>query len=489
MKDQVTLIHASTFSSPKEKVDCWPWGALYLSAGLILEGIEAEIIDLNVEKICREKILHSAIVGISTTTYAVKSALYAASEVRKINPAVPIIWGGVHPTLDPLTTVEHSLADAVFCGEGDLVFPKICKQILDGEKLPEIQGLTTKFYQAEKPVFHTVTDLDLLPDLPYHLLDINRYNPAILEVHTGRGCTSRCGFCYNAWRKHRIRNPEKVVHDILRQRAIKINPKILVFNDDQFFANENFVSRICEGLIENNIGIPWAANCRIDYIANAAEDFLVFLRKSQCSLLKMGVESGSQIIQKLIGKGGIDRMSVLYALERCKKHGLGVKLNFIIGFPGETEKDLEDTAKLIAECAERYPAISRIALGVYDPYPGTPLWALALKNNYDAPGKLDDWGLWHGEISRMKWLSKRTREIIRNMLFLSIPLDKPYANTIKGLWSRQPSRDDFLWRAWNSFLSRDMLWRFRNGYLRLVPERFLYEMNYGKIGLVAPQSR
>lgn len=481
----VLLIHASNFSQPQLKVDALPWGVLHLAGGLKKAGIQSRIVDLNIEKLTEIHLRNVGCVGISTTSYAIGSALQAAALVRRINPLIPIIWGGIHPTLDPQNTIQHPLVDFVFRGEGDDVFSDLCKLILNGKSCDSFPGLVRKGNSLGECPPVMVSDLDTLPSVPYELLDLSYYNEKILEVHTARGCPYRCGFCYNATKKYRSKSPERILADLSLGREIFSNARIIIFNDDQFFSNLTKVQELCELLLRNEINLPWVANCRIEDIARMDDNFFHLLSKSRCSLLKAGVESGSERIQKLIGKGNITPEMVKEIVVRCRDYKIGLKLNFMIGFPTETIEDLQTTGKLIADCVRLNPRIERIAVGVYDPYPATPMWDFALREGYEAPRTLEDWGQWKGELTRLRWLSRSEQTIIRNLLFLTIPFDKPYANTVSGLWSRQPINSS-LWSIWKKFIRFDFLCRAKRGWFHFVPERFLYEQFYSKVGVVSP---
>jgi len=481
----VLLIHASTFSQPQPKVDTFPWGVLHLAAGLKKAGIQSRIIDLNIEKLTETHLKDVGCVGISTTSYAIRSAIQAAIFVRKINPSIPIIWGGVHPSLDPQNTIQHPLVDAVFRGEGDIAFPVLCKIILGRKSYNYFPNLLTKTDYFVIPIPAIIANLDTLPPLPYEFLDLSCYNERILEVHTGRGCPYRCGFCYNVGKKYRSKSTERILEDLFRAWKIFPDARILIFNDDQFFSSLTKVQEICEALLKNGINLPWVANCRIEDIIRMDQSFFQLLRQSRCSLLKAGVESGSERIQKLIGKENITPEMVKEAVVRCRDHKIGLKLNFMIGFPTETIEDLQFTGRLIADCLRLNPRIKRIVVGVYDPYPSTPMWPLALESGYEAPKTLEDWGQWRGELTRLRWLSRSEQIIIRNFLFLTLPFDKPYSNTVSGLWSRQPINSS-LWKIWERFIRFDFLYRSKKGRFRFVPERLFYEQFYSKVGVISP---
>ncbi|MFZ3383731.1 MAG: cobalamin B12-binding domain-containing protein, partial [Candidatus Methanoperedens sp.] len=63
-----------------------------------------------------EIVLHEQspdIVGISVTTAKYGSALNVSRLVKKLNPDIPVIWGGVHPTILPEETIKNKDVDIV----------------------------------------------------------------------------------------------------------------------------------------------------------------------------------------------------------------------------------------------------------------------------------------------------------------------------------------------------------------------------------------
>ena len=154
-----------------------------------------------------------------------------------------------------------------------------------------------------------IIDLDEIPvDLPYELLDMNKYpsyRSGRFHIQTSRGCPHRCGFCYNTiFNKNRWRakSAKRVIDEI--QHITNKYPHIKIIDpiDDNVFVDEYRVEQICKGLIDKKLGVQWRANCRFDYLANYDKDFLELLEKSGCVELDFGGESGSDRIQQLITK-------------------------------------------------------------------------------------------------------------------------------------------------------------------------------------------
>src|SRR5450756_2703781 len=132
----------------------------------------------------------------------IRYGLEFARRVHAAKPHVPIVWGGVHPTLLPEQTVASDFVDVVVRGEAEQVVGPLADALAAGAPLDAVNGLT---YKADGAIRSTpdadLIDLDTIPvELPYDLLELDRY-PTLqagrVHIQTSRGCPSRCGFCYN----------------------------------------------------------------------------------------------------------------------------------------------------------------------------------------------------------------------------------------------------------------------------------------------------
>ncbi len=116
--------------------------------------------------------------------------------------ALPIVWGGVHPTLLPEQTAASAAVDVVVRGEGETIVGPLADRLAAGAPLDDVNGLT---YKLDGAIVSTpdaeLVDLDTIPvELPYDLLELDGY-PTLqagrVHLQTSRGCPGRCGFCYN----------------------------------------------------------------------------------------------------------------------------------------------------------------------------------------------------------------------------------------------------------------------------------------------------
>jgi hypothetical protein len=113
------------------------------------------------------------------------------------------------------------------------------------------------------------------------------------------------------------------------------------------------------------------------------------------------VESGSQRILDLITKD-ITVDHIRKAAELCGAYGITAIFMFMYGFPDETWADIRQTIDLIDELEELGEHVVVSHLGLFTPFPGTPLFDAAVKAGFRPPTSLAGWGAPMGEIARYK---------------------------------------------------------------------------------------
>jgi radical SAM superfamily enzyme YgiQ (UPF0313 family) len=100
------------------------------------------------------------------------------------------------------------------------------------------------------------------------------------------------------------------------------------------------------------------------------------MRDSGCRLLIVGFESGDDQVLKNIKKGATVEQGYEF-MKNCKKLGIHVHGDFIIGLPGETHESIERTVKF----AEKLDC-ETIQVSIAHSYPGTEFDDFVKKNNY-----------------------------------------------------------------------------------------------------------
>jgi len=415
---QPHLIECHNLSSPSSQDNqpaTVPMGLLYLGSMLHAEGYKVKIIDTKLYGIYDSAYLKeielemkdAICVGISVMSVGIYHGLRISDLIKSRDPYVPIVWGGVHPTLFPKETCNDSSVNYVVIGEGELALLELVRTLERGGDPSIIKGLAYKDKNGykENPPGEPI-DMNTLPFPAWHLLNVQRYlrqeDPArpgryvrSLQIHTSRGCPYRCSFCINTvspykgrWRGKRA---EKVLDEI-EFLVEKYKVEHIWFRDELFFANKARMERICDGLKERRLDIEWWANVRADYFNSRylTGNFLKKVRECGFTCASMGAESGSTTVLDFLKKD-ITVQDILNSAKECRKHDIIPTYSFMIGVPSETGGDMLKTLSLIRQIKKICPKANILGPQLYRPYPGSELYDLCKKLGFKEPRSLREW--------------------------------------------------------------------------------------------------
>lgn len=432
MKKKVILIFPKTGVDPE--VPHVPHSIMLLAGPLLEAGYEPVLIDTRVDQNYRETIKNNIkdalCVGITSMTgYQIKHGLNDAKYIKSLNPKIPVVWGGVHPTALPEQTAKNPYVDIVVRGEGEETLLTLCENLKKNQELQDIPSIT---YQTKEGVKSNpeadFVDLNKIKRGPWHLVDTKKYireemdADKVLTLVTSRGCPYQCAFCYNRQfnkSKWRGRKAEYVLDEVeYLVREYGING--IDFIEDSFFIDKKRVEDICHGLIERNLNLSIRAACRASEFARYDDEFIKLLKKAGVKFIQCGIESGSQKILDFIRKG-ITIEQVLTTAKKLKEHNIEAGFTFMSGFPTETKKDLHQTLDLIDQIRKINPAVNISSIFTYTAYPGTELYKIALQHGFKEPQKLEDWGSYTFFTSskKLNWLSKKNRRFLQNLSFIA----------------------------------------------------------------------
>ncbi len=407
-----------------------PLGLMHIAAPLVKRGISVAIIDALIEPNWREKLEaqlgeETICVGASVMTGpTIRVSLEFSQAVKRLNP-VPVIWGGMHPSMLPQHTIEHDLVDMLIEGEGEESFPQLVEALRSSGDLDAVPGL---YYKSDgqirrSPVEARRLDLDSQPPPDYDMIDTENYIPQrqrnlgycdrSLELYTDRGCPHRCAFCYNL--HHNKRRWRALSADVVLDRLEALVRRYdlggVTFVSDNFFVDKNRVTAVCQGILDRSLDIAWHADIRVDSFLRLDDDLVELMFRSGCTCLTFGVESGSDRMLSLINKD-ITVDQVKRAHQRALKRGFLVNYHFMLGLPDETEQDVLQTLDLMSYLG-RDPEAVIYGPSVYTPYPGTPLFKRVLELGLEPPQTLEDWisSDWAG-VDLYPWISASHRDFI-----------------------------------------------------------------------------
>jgi radical SAM superfamily enzyme YgiQ (UPF0313 family) len=369
-----------------------PSGLLGLASYLESKGVQVKLYDAQVEtKPLVESVreFRPDMVGITCTTALVYSMKHTAKLVKD-SFDVPVVVGGVHPTVLPNETLEDKNVDFVVRGEGEVTTHELLRA-LKTKRFGKVLGLSYKkngklVHNPDRPL---IKNLDDLPFPAYHLIDVSKYKTSpdldfgsrAMVVYGSRGCPYNCIFCANRVltnRCYRARSVKNVMEEI-DLLIKKYNMNFLMMGDNDFTVNRKWVVEFCKEYIRRGYSkIGWDANARADQLD---EELLALMKRAGCKLLSLGLESGVQRILDLMHKQTTVEQGEQAAI-MIRKSGILVRASFILGMPTETRKESLETMRY----SKRIP-LDQVRFSIATPFPGTELYDIAVKEGM----KVDDW--------------------------------------------------------------------------------------------------
>ncbi|UCD85423.1 MAG: B12-binding domain-containing radical SAM protein [Deltaproteobacteria bacterium] len=317
------------------------------------------------------------VVGITVMTVFWYDACQIAKKVKEILPNTIVVCGGSHTWLYPAESLSHRDFDVVVQGEGEITFTQLIERLESGQ---DLEGLPGIWYRSDDQVIKNhprpvEPEPDLFPfpdrsdfDIKQHRFPLDRYSPAAVVI-TSRGCPYHCTFCQNNDHHYRRRLAERVVDEILECKGMGYNS--VDFYDDNFNQSRRHVESLCHEMIKHRVNMPWICRARVDRIDR---DLIKLMAETGCKRIHFGVESATQRILDEINKGiNIEQAREAFAL--AKEAGISTVAYFIIGFPGETLEEANNTIALAFELDPDYPQCLALM-----PVPSTPIYEKALKD-------------------------------------------------------------------------------------------------------------
>jgi radical SAM superfamily enzyme YgiQ (UPF0313 family) len=363
--------------------------------------------------------------GVTVLTGApIRDALRVSRAIKAARPALPVVWGGWHPSLFPGATLDDPAIDVAVFGQGELTFAELVDRLADGAGPAGCQG--TSIRAGRDVVTHDARPLRDVNDLPAHdytLIPLERYfalkRRRQIDYISSQGCRFRCTFCADPTvygRSWSGLEPERIGGELAAIHARQPFDDV-AFQDETFFTRPDRVERICEQLRSRGLRVSWTATMRADQGCRMSESLFALARRSGLRTVMVGVESGSQALLDWMKKDTrLDQ--VIEVAERCARHDIGAIFNFIIGFPGETGDQVRETLAMVKRLRAMRPTFET-PIFYYRPYPGTPIARTAERQQYRFPATLDEWAAFDYVGARGPWVSPDTWRLVERFRFYS----------------------------------------------------------------------
>lgn len=369
------------------------YGISFISSFLKSKGIETCLLNVNeklgypldyerIEKDIAD--FRPDVVGFSVLTNQYKYACQLAKKIKE-KFDVPVIFGGIHPTMDPEETLTSPYVDYICIGEGE---EAIAEFMIKGTA----ENVLNMGYKKDGKVFleplRPYIDLRKLPFKDYEIFDFQKMIDAKdgwVGLLASRGCPFRCTYCLNhkiidLYKKnghlprHYIRRHtvEEVISEIDYLQRKYRGIKMFIFDDDIFTFDKEWLREFSKMYrATSNVGFVCNAHARI-----FDEETASLLKEAGCRIVKFGLESGSERIRRNVLRRFMSNREIEKAFSIAHKYGLHTSAFVMLGLPHENTFDLLETVKLIARIKP-----GRMRWSLFFPFVGTDAYRIAKENN------------------------------------------------------------------------------------------------------------
>ncbi|MBW2599553.1 MAG: cobalamin-dependent protein [Deltaproteobacteria bacterium] len=360
------------------------YGLRILSSILRKAGHETQLFfllsDVQEEPLYAEKTLEqlagmvkdSDLIGVSCMAYTSDRCKQAIRRLKELE--IPIIWGGIHATLDPEECLNH--VDIVCVGEGEEAMMDLAshmEQKKDWKHIPNL-GYMKNGNAVINEVRPLIQDLDSLPFPDYDnesqyilqdqiLVPATEYDYArksfnvTLLLHTTRGCVQKCTYCCNSKIKAiysgkgkiiRKRSIENCIQEMEYVRPLFPDRKELWITDDSFFIRSTDELKEFGTKFKERIGLPFRCNGTPNSINEEKLDALV---TTDLFEVRVGIQTGSERIARDVYKRPISNKRIISASAALNKYKdkMVPAYQLIITNPFEEREDVLATINLVRE--------------------------------------------------------------------------------------------------------------------------------------------
>jgi len=320
------------------------------------------------------------IAAFSSMTQSSSTVYKIIADIRRINPRSYIIWGGIHPIIQPEDAIKH--ADAVCTGEGEFAFKTFLDLFKNGKDYTTAPSFwfrkDNNIIKNRNLPLMTPKEMDELPPLAYQDgevvyrrgKDFEEVSSSDFLDYTGLqygtvwsiGCPLHCTYCGNtkfieydnAYRRIRHSSPRIIVEEI--KRAISKQPHLstVAFHDDSFLSLPYAQLEEFAKLYKAEIKIPFAIYGVIPTYVR--EDKIALLVDAGMNRVRMGIQSGSQNILDFYKRPTkLHRIKkATEILNKFKKYMIPPSYDIILENPIETPEDTRATVDMLYEMPRPY---------------------------------------------------------------------------------------------------------------------------------------
>lgn len=281
--------------------------------------------------------------------------------IRSGLPEVKIVVGGMSCLQTMAAKIVFPDADYTVVGEADLIIGPLTESLVRGECPRNLPGVWSRYDDPDREFTsgELPMQLDELDFPHYEWTNIQLYRNwngyQLTPIIGSRGCSwSRCSFCGERF-KWRVRTPELVVDEM--EWLYNQGFTDFVFNESNLHGDPLLTERMCDEIIRRGMKISMTAQLRCHQKVD--ERYYRKLHQAGFNTLRFGVDGASVNTLKLQKKGYTKEM-ILRNVQDAKRAGIHVQINLVIGIPGETEEDIDESIAFIGEMKDHIGVVEFI---------------------------------------------------------------------------------------------------------------------------------
>ena len=366
-------------------------GISYISAHLKSRGHTTRLTVLSSEMPSRSLALVESVVAEFDPELVAFTAVstqypFISQVARRLKQKWPkkfLLLGGIHASVRPQEVIRDAF-DAVCIGEGELPTAELLDRLQAGQAPRGIPNLWFKFGDGsveQNPTRPFVSTLEQFP-LPDREMWHDWVNAKRLTHHVvqpSRGCPYSCAYCSNhalrrlaAGKYVRFRSPAGVVDEMRALKARYPEMTDVYLQSETIAVDPEWLDELADLLHAFNLGLDQKISVACNFrVARQLLTERIFgaLERANVRTIEIGLESGSERLRAEVLRRNYSNEEFLRAVVLARRHGMKVNVYNLVGIPGETPAEYQETVAI-----NRRVCPDRSLTSIFFPYPGTDLF-------------------------------------------------------------------------------------------------------------------
>jgi len=298
----------------------------------------------------------------SGMTYWYQGPQTAIKILKQKFPKVPVVLGGIYATLCNEHAIQHSGADYVIKGSGEIAALKLVDSIIGNQRDYKIKAV--KF---PKPDYHHYKKLVSVP------------------IFTSIGCPYRCSFCASHLLSGEFeqRDPHEVIDEILYFYFKRHVRHFAFFDDALLIHQEKHLSVILDMIIEKQLNLNFHTPNGI-HAKQITQELAKRMFKTNFKTIRLSYETSNKTRQQEMSMKVTDD-NLANATDCLETAGIprkAVDVYIIMGLPEQSFEEVVNSMLFVAGLG------AKVRLSSFSPIPGTIDWDRSIEL-YNMPPNID----------------------------------------------------------------------------------------------------